>query len=143
MKTRFEIIGDVDLVRIEGHVDAGATGPLCDLLAARARYGRRKLIVELGEDVRIVRPGVRGLVVASKLMRTAGGQFAVVAGPELGGWLHRVSFAHLLPVHQSRAAALAALGETAWRIAIQDPGRASNRPAAPARLLPRVVNHSH
>lgn len=139
MKTTFETIGDVDLLRIEGDVDASTTGTLCDLLVARARLGRTKLVVEIAEGTQMARPGVRGLVVAGKLMRGTDRQFAIVADPELGDWLHRVSFVHLLPVHHTRGEALAAMEGKPDNAPTPHP-RAVNRTTPPtACTLPSVA----
>lgn len=140
MKTRLETIGDVLLLRIEGHVSASATGPFCDLLVASARSGRNMLIVELAEGFQLGRSGVRGLVVAAKLMQVVGRKFAIVASPELCDWLHRVSFVHLLPVHHSKADALAAMAGISEHATTTGP-RAVNRPDPPVRrMLPRVAS---
>src|SRR6056297_2598334 len=104
-----ERIGDFEIVRIEGQVTARDAGPLCDLLVARVRFGQGKLIVEFADCVEMVRPAVRSLIVAATLLRATSGLFAVVASPELGGWLHRVSFVHLLPLYRAREDALAAM----------------------------------
>jgi len=140
LKTRLETIGDVDLLQIEGHVNASATGPLCDLLVARARSGRNKLIVELAEGVDLARPGVRGLVVAAKLMQVVGRKFAIVASPELGDWLHQVSFVHLLPVHYSKADALAAMAETSENATTTVPLAVNHRTPPTSRMLPLVAS---
>ncbi|MFZ3584446.1 hypothetical protein ACOI1H_20115 [Loktanella sp. DJP18] len=140
MKTGFETIGDVDLVRIEGEVDACDTGALCDLLVARARSGRSKLIVEFAEGVALARPGVRGLVVAAKLMQATRRKFAVVASPDLGDWLHRVGFVHLLAVHHSRENALAAMAGAPSRATLAGT-QAANRLDAPTfDILPRTAS---
>lgn len=142
MKTRLETIRDVDLLRIEGHVNASATGPLCDLLVARVRSGRSKLIVELAEDVDLARPSVRGLVVAAKLMQAVGRKFAIVASPELGDWLHQVSFVHLLPVHYSKADALAAMAGTSENAITTAPLADNHKSPPPRRMLSLVASET-
>ncbi len=92
------------------------------------------LIVQPAEGGDLARPGVRVLVVAAKLMPVVGRKFAIVASPELGDWLHRVSFVHLLPVHHSKADALADMADTSERATTTAP-RAVNRPTPPTRRM--------
>lgn len=143
MKTRLENIGDVDLLLIEGHVSASTTGPFCDLLVARARSGRNKLIVELAAGVDLARPAIRGLVVVAKLMQVADRKFAIVASPELSAWMHRVSFVHLLPIHHSKAGALATMAGASER-GTTTAQRSINQPKPQThRMLPHVASQPY
>ena len=109
MKVSMQTQGEIGVVRLQGRIDAGATGELYDLLVAAVRSGRRKILVEFAEGSEISRPAVRGLVVAASVARAARSRFRICAGRDLAEYLRRVSFHHLLAIDPDRASAIAHL----------------------------------
>jgi anti-anti-sigma regulatory factor len=110
MISRTETIDGVTVIHLAGRIDARAAGPLGDLLVATVRSGDRRLAVAFSERTDLTRAGLRGLVVAATLMRSARGRMRLCGPARLGAFLHAESFVHLLPFDDDLRAALVALG---------------------------------
>lgn len=100
--------GDVLIVTLGGLIDASATGPLCDALVAHVRAGWRRIVIELGAGAEVTRPGLRGFVVAAKLLQARQGQLRICgATAATEAFAERESFRHLLRFDPERAVSLA------------------------------------
>jgi anti-sigma B factor antagonist len=108
--TEFELavdaIGGVLAVAVSGEVVAGSHDPLRDCLEQAIRGGR-PVVLDLTEAVALDAGGIRTLLEAHRRLAT---RLRIVA--ERGGPVHaalkRAGVAHVLALHASRAAALAA-----------------------------------
>ncbi|MAQ85388.1 MAG: hypothetical protein CMH12_19360 [Maritimibacter sp.] len=81
MKFKTDTIGDCLIFSIHGEIDRRAAGPLYDALVDVLEAGWTRLIVDLSDAGRLTRAGVRGLVVAGKLMQGVRGEMRL-AGPD-------------------------------------------------------------
>ncbi len=107
MQMTVQSAGEVIILRLSGCIDASATGALCDALVAHIRAGWRHMVVELSAQAVLTRPGLRGLVVAAKLLLARRGQMRICgASPETEAFVRRESFCHLLRFAPDRDAAL-------------------------------------
>ncbi|SDZ36201.1 anti-anti-sigma factor [Jannaschia faecimaris] len=110
MNISIQTLGDVVVVTIEGIVDSRAAGPLYDALVAQVRAGTRNIVVELSGSVVLKRAGIRGLIVAAKLLQGRRGQMRICAAqPQIEAFLKSASFGHLLTFDRDRAASISAI----------------------------------
>lgn len=97
MKLTKIMIDEFLIVEIDGVIDSNATGPLCDALVEAVGDGWKKLIVNLAGVPHATHAGVRGLIVAAKLLRNGRGELRVCgANAATGKMLRDLGFHHLL-----------------------------------------------
>ncbi|WP_226577676.1 STAS domain-containing protein [Acuticoccus sediminis] len=109
--------GDLLIVGVSGVVDSRAAGPLYDTLVGCSRHRGARLIVDLGGVTRLTRAGVRGLLVAARLVRQGGGTMRICgAGPEAASLLADLGFRSLVTLDADRAAAVAAIARDMPRV---------------------------
>jgi len=97
MKISKIMIDDFLIVEIAGIVDSNATGPLCDALVESVSDGWKKLIVNLSGVGHVTHAGVRGLIVAAKLLRNGRGEMRICgANAATEELLRGLGFRHLL-----------------------------------------------
>ncbi|WP_172296834.1 STAS domain-containing protein [Pseudoruegeria sp. HB172150] len=114
MELSFDIIGEFLIFEVSGTVDRTAAGTLYDALVEQVQCGRDRLIVDLSRVTTLTRAGVRGLVVASKLLHSADGQMRICgADKSAEALLRSLSFNHLLKCDPTREASMAAMAQAA------------------------------
>jgi anti-anti-sigma factor len=97
MKLSVRTLDRVVIVDVAGAVDSHAAGDLYDVLVERAGEGRTTLIVDLSGVHIMTRAGVRGLVVAAKLMKHARGEMRICGAQRpIEAFLKGLGFNHLL-----------------------------------------------
>jgi len=110
MRTLVQTVDGIVIVSVAGAVDSHAAGHLYDVLVGCTGEGRTKLIVGLSGVHLMTRAGVRGLVVAAKLMQQARGEMRICgAQPPIEAFLQSLGLDHLLkcdPTLQSSIARL-------------------------------------
>lgn len=108
-----QTLGSIVVVTIDGVVDSMAAGPLYDALVAQVKTGTRKIVVEFTDTVVLNRAGIRGLIVAAKLLKGRRGQMRICgAQPKHEQFLKSVSLQHLLTFDRDRAASIAAMTQS-------------------------------
>ena len=132
MRFSTRTLNGVAIVRVSGAVDSQAAGPLYDALVDCISAGRTRLVVDLSGVHIMARAGMRGLVVAAKLVLSARGEMRLCsASRPIEDFLDRVGFNHLLKCDPTLPEALARMG--VGEEAVGEIGR----PAAPVRFMPR------
>lgn len=116
MKLTKIMIDDFLIVEVDGIVDSNATGPLCDTLVEAVGDGWKKLIVNLAGVPYATHAGVRGLIVAARLLRTGRGEMRVCgANAATGKMLRGLGFHHLLKCDPTVEYSILALsGSVIW-----------------------------
>ena len=105
------------IASVAGTLDRRAAGPLCDALSDCVACGARALIVDLGEVTCLTRAGSRGLVVAARLLHTAGGRMRICAAARpVETLIHELGYDHLLFCDADHATSVARLRDApaAW-----------------------------
>jgi anti-anti-sigma factor len=109
MKLTTRTLDGLQIVGIAGIVDSRTAGQLFDALVARCGAGR-KLAVDLSGVHVMTRAGVRGLVVAAKLTKLAGGELRLCAAQRnVADLLQGLGFNHLLKCDPTLALAISRL----------------------------------
>jgi anti-anti-sigma factor len=117
MRLSIRTLDKVVIVNVAGAVDSHAAGRLYDVLVERTGAGRTMLIVDLSGVHVMTRAGVRGLVVAAKLMQHARGEMRICgAQPSIEALLQNLGFHHLLKCDPTFQASLARLCDGESRI---------------------------
>lgn len=102
--------GSLSIVEIAGAVDSRSAGKLYDVLIDIVRDRRAKLIVDLSGVQSMTRAGVRGLVVAAKLLKPGKGKMRICgANRATEDMLRGLGLDHLLNYDPTIEASLAAL----------------------------------
>jgi anti-anti-sigma factor len=110
MKLTTRTLDGVHIVAVAGIVDSRTAGQLFDALVARCGGAGRKLAVDLSGVHVMTRAGVRGLVVAAKLTRLAGGELRLCAAQRnVTDLLQGLGFNHLLKCDPTLALAISRL----------------------------------
>jgi len=131
MRFSTRTLNGVTIVRVSGAVDGRAAGPLYDALIDCVSAGRTRLVVDLSGVHVMARAGMRGLVVAAKLVLSARGEMRLCsASRSIESFLNRVGFNHLLKCDPTLPEALARMG-------VGEEAAAPKSPAAPVRFMPR------
>ena len=113
MNISIQLLDDIIVVTIGGVVDSSSAGQLYDALVAQVSADAQKIIVEFTDTVVLNRAGIRGLIVASKILRTRRGQMRICGvQPQDEQFLNSVSFRHLLTIDRDRAASIFAMAES-------------------------------
>lgn len=121
MKISVETSYDVLIVNVSGILDSGAVGPLGDTFAEYVREGWRKIVVDLAHLRSVTRAGVRGLVVATKLLHSLRGEVRIChADAQTEAFLKAVSYHHLLRFDPNRQAVFTALSVAGQRTTPSD-----------------------
>jgi anti-anti-sigma factor len=135
MKLTHRTLDGVQVVGVAGIVDSRSAGLLFDALVAGCGAGNTRLAVDLSGVHVMTRAGVRGLVVAAKLMKLAGGELRLCAAQRnVEDLLQGLGFNHLLKCDPTLALAVSRLAagqvEAAPRLAA-DCARVPARAVAP------------
>lgn len=110
MRLSIRTLDRVVIVNVAGSVDSHASGHLYDVLVERTGAGRTMLIVDLSGVHIMTRAGVRGLVVAAKLMKHARGDMRICgAQRSIEAFLQSLGFNYLLKCDPTLQASLAQL----------------------------------
>ena len=110
MQISFKTIDGVVIVGVAGAVDSHAAGQLNDTLLRCIADGAKKLIVDLSGVHIMTRAGMRGLIVAAKLMDTAQGEMRICGAlRSVDVFLRSRGFTYLLTCDASLEASLAEL----------------------------------
>lgn len=110
MKTATRTIGDVLVVKITGAVDSKSAGALYDALVDCAA-GRTKMIVDIAGVTLLTHAGVRGLIVAARLMKSAKGELRICgAAAPIAAIIQGLGFNFLLKCDADLKSAIAAIG---------------------------------
>lgn len=129
--------GNICIVTLSGLIDARTTGPLCDTLVAETRKGARHFVVDFARQTSITRAGIRGFVVAAKLLRGVRGEIRICGlTRDVDHFVRGVGFSHLLVLDDDRASALANLGaapEGTWHYRSAQPMEPANTGATGPR----------
>jgi len=138
MKLSITIFNEIALVRISGTVDSHAAGHLYDGLVKRVREGDRTLIIDLAGVPVMTRAGVRGIIVAARLLQNARGAMRICgANTGVAAFLKGLGFDHLLVCDPTLQASLIALcPDTGRRAAIIAAGLTARAPL-------QIRNHIH
>lgn len=97
MKITRTAIDDFLVFEIDGVIDRNAAGELSDTLVEAVQDGWKKLVVNLSGTSHATHAGVRGLIVAAKLMRYGRGELRICgANAATGKLLRGLGFHHLL-----------------------------------------------
>jgi anti-anti-sigma factor len=103
-------LDDIVVVDVSGVVDSRAAGRLYDALVERIGAGWKKLVVDVSDVGSLTRAGARGLIVASKLLNTAGGGMRICgADKSVCALLQATGFRHLLKLDPDHGASMRAL----------------------------------
>ncbi len=112
---------DVVIVNVSGDVNSNIAGLLYDRLVGCIDDGWRKLILDLADAPRMTRAGAPGVLVAAKLLRSAGGRMRICnAAPQVEEFLLGLGFNHLVacdPTLEASVAALSSRGAAAPDVA--------------------------
>lgn len=139
MRLVYSIAHDAAVVSINGTVRREETGRLLDALVEVVRESRRDLVIDLSELDQVSRAGLRGLVVAAKLLQQAGRRMRICHAPapvEL--MLQHLGYAHLLKIDATLDDSLAALGR--GRRPTAPAARPANTDTAAARPVLAVIS---
>lgn len=102
--------GDLLIVRVYGAVESRTSGKLYDTLAAAFCEGWSKLIVDLSQATELTHAGLRGVIVAARLLRSVRGEMRLcVADDRAQAMLIGLGFNHLIKCQPSIEAAQAAM----------------------------------
>jgi anti-anti-sigma factor len=133
-----QTLDGIVIVSVSGAVDSYATGQLNDALVQCICEGAKKLIVDLSGVHLMTRAGVRGLIVASKLMDTAQGEMRICnAMRSVETFLQSSGFNYLLNRYPSLQLCLADLRGGESRDAECSAEAAPSRAAAPTEIPTR------
>lgn len=103
--------GDILIVEVFGWVDRSAAGEFYDVLVGYVGSGWTKMVVDFTDVVMVTRAGVRGLIVAAKLLRSVQGEMRIcVADDATTDFLNGLGFAHLLKCDATLVTSIALLG---------------------------------
>lgn len=104
MKISINIRRDIVTVKIAGTVDSRVAGRLYDALVQCVGGGKQRLIVDLSGVQLMTRAGMRGLVVAARLMKSNRGNMRICgAQKSVEAVLQNLGYNHLFnldPTHQ-------------------------------------------
>ena len=101
---------DTLVLEFHGHMDSHTAGQTYDTLVALVRSGHPNLVVDLSGVDCVTRAGVRGLIVAAKMLMVEGGEMRICgAGPRATELLLGMGYHHLLKLDGTRAHSLAIL----------------------------------
>lgn len=138
-------INGVAIVRVSGAVSRHAAGRLYDTLVNAIGDGRANLIVDLSHVSIVTRAGVRGLIVAAKLMQHASGDMRICGAQQsIEGFLRGLGFNHLLKCDPTLKVSMAALSAgpkrtvTASAVITPEPGVNASANTRTARTTERV-----
>ncbi|MEQ9607785.1 MAG: STAS domain-containing protein [Kiloniellaceae bacterium] len=110
MQISFKTIDGVVVLSVSGAADSHAAGQLNDTLVRCIADGTKKLIVDLSGVHIMTRAGLRGLIVAAKLMDTAQGQMRICGAlRSVDAFLRSRGFTYLLTCDASLQTSLAEL----------------------------------
>jgi anti-anti-sigma factor len=113
MNISIQSLSDIVVVTIDGVVDSMSAGQIYDALLAQISAGAQKIVIEFTDTVVLNRAGIRGLIVASKILRNRRGQMRICgAKPQDEQFLNSVSFRHLLTFDRDRASSIFAMAES-------------------------------
>lgn len=113
MNISIQSLDDITVVTIAGVADSKSAGKIYDALVAQLSAGAQTIVVEFTDTVILNRAGIRGLIVASKILQNRRGQMRICgAKPQDEQFLNSVSFRHLLTFDRDRAASIAAIAES-------------------------------
>ncbi|MDF2366611.1 STAS domain-containing protein [Sneathiella sp.] len=105
MKISINIRRDIVTVKIAGTVDSHVAGRLYDALVQCVGSGKQKLIIDLSGVQLMTRAGMRGLVVAARLMKSNRGNMRICgAQKSVEAVLQNLGYNHLFnldPTHQN------------------------------------------
>lgn len=97
MKISVSTRDDIRIVSVSGNVGFATAGRLQDALVSAIAAGYRKLIVDTSGVGDVTPAGMRGLVVAAKLLRSTGGALRISgAFPAVEAFLRHRGYDHLL-----------------------------------------------
>lgn len=103
-------LGDIEIVRVSGVVNAHASGRLCDALVASLADSRDKVIVDISGVDTITHAGARGLIVAAQMLNSRGGNMRICgARGAVEQLLASLGFNHLVKLDPTMDASIAAL----------------------------------
>ncbi len=109
--------GEIVVVGVTGDLVSTTSGDLLDALVGVVTAGHKKIIVDLSDLGIMTRAGLRGLVVAAKLLQVAKGQMRIVVTEmDKGRHLLGFSFHHLIHLDRSVDAAQSALTASPGRV---------------------------
>lgn len=101
---------EILVLELHGRMDSHTAGQTYDTLVALARSGHPALVVDLSGVDYVTRAGVRGLVVAARMLIVEGGEMRICrAGPRATELLLGIGYRHLLKLDDTRAQSLAIL----------------------------------
>jgi anti-anti-sigma factor len=110
MRLSVSTLDGILIVRIAGAVDSHTAGRLYDVLVDCVGEGRKKLIVNLSGVERVTHAGVRGLVVAARLLNFKQGEMRICgAGGSVETFLRSLGFGSLLKFDPTLEASVALL----------------------------------
>ncbi|MBW8640184.1 STAS domain-containing protein [Hoeflea sp. WL0058] len=127
--------GSLSIVEIAGAVDSRSAGQLYDVLVDIVRDSQSKLIVDLSKVQSMTRAGVRGLVVAAKLLMPGRDKMRICgANRTTEDMLRGLGLDHLLNIDPTLEASLAILfpqvnGPGVFSSAGRPAGMPADRPA--------------
>ena len=107
------VVGGVCVVRLSGALSGRTAGLLMDALTALVVGQNRNLVVQMAGVVHATRAGLRGLVVAAKLLSVCRRQMRICDAPEAAAnLLHGLGLAHLIVLDDSLQDSLINLADT-------------------------------
>lgn len=110
MKITKHAVDEFLIVEISGILDSNSSGALFDALVEAVGDGWKKLIVDLSDVAFLTHAGVRGLIVAAKLLRNGRGDMRIcgVDRPSTAK-LRSLGFYHLLKIDPTIEASMLAM----------------------------------
>ena len=110
MKITKHAVDEFLIVEISGILDSNSSGALFDALVEAVGDGWKKLIVDLSGVAFLTHAGVRGLIVAAKLLRNGRGDMRICGVDRPGAAkLRSLGFYHLLKIDPTVEASMLAL----------------------------------
>ena len=97
MNIHTQRLDGVVIVYLKGELTSQNSGHTYDELVRIAKIGDKRVVVHVGEVTSLTRAGARGLLVASKLIRGAGGEMRICGGdPSVVESLIKLGFNELI-----------------------------------------------
>ncbi len=125
------------VIEFHGRMDSHSVGQTYDTLMKLTRSGQQNLIVDLSGVAYVTRAGVRGLIVAAKMLEIRGRTMRICgSGPRATELLIGLGYRHLLKLDRSRAQSLAILASSdGMATSIAEILTAPAYPATPATVV--------
>ncbi len=108
------------VAELSGDIVGGTSGELLDALVELVACGSKGLILDVSAVREISRAGLRGIVVAGKLLQVAGGQMRICgASGQVHRALYGLSLKHLIQIENDLGNAKASLAGTQCATGLQ------------------------